>query len=125
MAQSEAQRSDGIQAVSIVTPNHVHADAAIAFLEAGIHVICDKPLTISSKEAGRIKTAVEASKARFFMTHNHKGYPLIREARHRVKAGQLGEIGLVKAEYAQAWLADCRMGNTENDALPDIQDGLQ
>ena len=102
MAQSEAQRSDGIQAVSIVTPNHVHADAAIAFLEAGIHVICDKPLTISSKDAVPVKAAVEASKARFFITHNYTGYPLIPVARHRIKAGQLGEIRFVQAEYAQA-----------------------
>lgn len=71
MARAEANRGDGIEAVSIVTPNHVHADAAIAFLEAGIHVICDKPLTVSSEEAARIKVAVEASKAHFFLTHNY------------------------------------------------------
>ncbi|MEK9735462.1 MAG: Gfo/Idh/MocA family oxidoreductase, partial [Paracoccaceae bacterium] len=78
MARAEANRGDGIEAVSIVTPNHVHADAAIAFLEAGIHVICDKPLTVSSEDAARINAAVEASKARFFLTHNYTGYPLIR-----------------------------------------------
>ena len=106
MARAEANRGDGIEAVSIVTPNHVHADAAIAFLEAGIHVICDKPLTVSSEEAARIKAAVEASKAHFFLTHNYTGYPLIREARHMVRTGQLGEIRLVQAEYVQDWLAD-------------------
>ena len=106
MARSEAQRSGGIQAVSIVTPNHLHADAAIVFLEAGIHVICDKPLTVSSQEASRIKAALEVSNASFFLTHNYTGYPLIREARHRIMAGQLGEIRLVQAEYAQDWLAD-------------------
>ena len=106
MAHGEAQRIDGIEAVSIVTPNHLHAEAAIAFLEVGIHVICDKPLTVSSQEASRIKAAVDASNARFFITHNYTGYPLIREARHRVMAGHLGQIRLVQAEYAQDWLAD-------------------
>ena len=99
MAHGEAQRSDGIEAVSVVTPNHLHAEAVIAFLEVGIHVICDKPLTVSSKRR-RIKAAVDASNARFFITHNYTGYPLIREA--LMSHGRAPRPnGLVQAEYAQ------------------------
>ncbi|SLN58301.1 Gfo/Idh/MocA family protein [Roseisalinus antarcticus] len=105
MAQAEAARADGIEAVSIVTPNHMHADPAIAFLQAGIHVICDKPLTTSMADAERIAAAVEASKAQFILTHNYTGYPLIRQARQMVADGDLGTIRVVQAEYAQDWLS--------------------
>ncbi|MBP1806571.1 Gfo/Idh/MocA family protein [Rubellimicrobium aerolatum] len=106
MARAEAGRADGIDAVSIVTPNHMHADPAIAFLEAGIHVICDKPLAATPEQAERIAQAVAASKARFVLTHNYTGYPLIRQAREMVERGDLGEIRLVQAEYAQDWLTE-------------------
>ncbi|MGB1425023.1 MAG: Gfo/Idh/MocA family protein [Paracoccaceae bacterium] len=106
MAKAEAARPDGIEAVSIVTPNHLHADAAIAFLEAGIHVICDKPLTVSHAEGLRIKQSLQKSSAQFFMTHNYTGYPLIREARDMISTGKLGKIRVVQAEYAQDWLAE-------------------
>lgn len=106
MARAEAGREDGIDAVSIVTPNHMHADPAIAFLEAGIHVICDKPLAATPEQAQRIADAVKASKARFVLTHNYTGYPLMRQAREMIQRGDLGEIRLVQAEYAQDWLTE-------------------
>ena len=106
MAKAEAARSDGIEAVSIVTPNHLHADAAVAFLEAGIHVICDKPLSVSQAEGARIKKTLQNSSAKFFLTHNYTGYPLIREAREMIANGKLGHIRVVQAEYAQDWLAE-------------------
>lgn len=106
MAKAEAARPDGIEAVSIVTPNHLHADAAIAFLEAGIHVICDKPLSVSHAEGLRIKQSLQQSSAQFFLTHNYTGYPLIREARDMISNGKLGKIRVVQAEYAQDWLAE-------------------
>ena len=106
MAKTEAARPDGIEAVSIVTPNHLHADAAIAFLEAGIHVICDKPLSVSHAEGMRIKQSLQQSSAQFFLTHNYTGYPLIREARDMIANGKLGNIRVVQAEYAQDWLAE-------------------
>ena len=106
MAKAEAARPDGIEAVSIVTPNHLHADAAIAFLEARIHVICDKPLTVSHAEGLRIKQILQQSSAQFFLTHNYTGYPLIREARDMISTGKLGKIRVVQAEYAQDWLAE-------------------
>ncbi|MFV1599106.1 MULTISPECIES: Gfo/Idh/MocA family protein [unclassified Phaeobacter] len=106
MARAEAGRDDGIDAVAIVTPNHLHAGPSIAFLNAGIHVICDKPLAASAAEAEAIRQAAEASSARFFLTHNYTGYPLLRQARAMIARGDLGRIRLVQAEYAQDWLTD-------------------
>ncbi len=105
MAKAEAVRDDGIDAVAIVTPNHMHADPAVAFLEAGIHVICDKPLAATQDQADAIFAAAAASEARFILTHNYTGYPLIRQAREMVARGDLGRIRLVQVEYAQDWLA--------------------
>ncbi|WP_138470006.1 Gfo/Idh/MocA family protein [Poseidonocella sp. HB161398] len=106
MAKAEAARPDGIDAVAIVTPNHMHAPAAIAFLEAGIHVICDKPLAATMAQAEAIAAAAAASGKRFILTHNYSAYPLIRQAREMVAAGDLGEIRLVHVEYVQDWLAE-------------------
>jgi predicted dehydrogenase len=106
MAKAESKRADGIEAVAIVTPNHMHAGPAYAFLKAGIHVICDKPLTISLAEAKRLKSAAEKSGKIFAVTHNYTGYPLVRRAREMVKAGDLGEIRLIQVEYPQDWLTE-------------------
>lgn len=106
MAEKEAARADGIEAVSIVTPNHVHYPAAKAFLERGIHVICDKPLTSNLEDAKKLKAVADASKALFVLTHNYTGYPMVRHARELVQSGELGEIRLVQMEYPQDWLAE-------------------
>ena len=106
MTRAEAARSDGVQAVSIVTPNHMHAPAAYAFLEAGIHVICDKPLTTSLAEALALADEVRRTGLVFVLTHNYTGYPLIRQARAMVRNGDLGEVRVVQVEYAQDWLAE-------------------
>ncbi|WP_265516696.1 Gfo/Idh/MocA family protein [Nitratireductor luteus] len=106
MAAKEAAREDGIEAVSIVTPNHVHFPAAKVFLEAGIHVICDKPLTSSLKDARQLAETVDKSGRLFVLTHNYSGYPMIRQARQMVADGALGDIILVQAEYPQDWLAE-------------------
>ncbi|SHG85580.1 Gfo/Idh/MocA family protein [Cognatishimia maritima] len=106
MAKTEAARPDGIDAVAIVTPNHMHAAPCIAFLRQNIHVICDKPLTATLEQAAEIAKAAQASTAQFFLTHNYTGYPLIRQARDMVKAGDLGDIRLVQVEYAQDWLTE-------------------
>jgi predicted dehydrogenase len=105
MAAREARRKDGVEAVAIVTPNHMHAPVAMQFLRRGIHVICDKPLTAALPEAKRLAKAVEASGCIFALTHNYTGYPMIRHARAMVQAGDLGEIRVVQVEYAQDWLA--------------------
>ena len=104
MAKAEAARPDGIEAVAIVTPNHMHAGPVIAFLEAGIHVICDKPLTVSLAEARRMRAAVEKSGRIFALTHNYTGYPLVRRMREMIQSGDLGALRLVQVEYAQDWL---------------------
>ena len=105
MAKAEAKRADGIEAVSIVTPNHVHVPAALAFIEAGIHVICDKPLSLNLKEAKQLEKALaKHPDVIFALTHNYSGYPMIRHAKAMVKAGELGEIRLVQGEYPQDWL---------------------
>jgi predicted dehydrogenase len=105
MAKAEAKRADGIEVVSIVTPNHMHFPAAKAFIEAGIHVICDKPLSLNLKEALALeKLLAKNPKVIFALTHNYSGYPMIRQARAMVAAGELGEIRLVQGEYPQDWL---------------------
>jgi len=105
MAQREAEREDGIDAVAIVTPNHAHAAAAEAFLKAGIHVICDKPLTTTRQEADRLAQLAREAGLIFAVTHNYTGYPLVRQARAVVADGALGAIRVVQVEYAQDWLA--------------------
>lgn len=106
MAKAEAARADGIEAVSIVTPNHMHSPVAKAFLEAGIHVICDKPLTTTVAEAEELAALVGKSGKVFVVTHNYTGYPMVRQARAMVANGDLGEIRLVHAEYLQDWLTE-------------------
>lgn len=106
MAKAEANRKDGIEAVAIVTPNNIHVPAAKAFIEAGIHVICDKPLALSLKEAKSLETLLKKKNVVFVLTHNYSGYPMIRQAREMVAKGELGQIRLVQAEYPQDWLTE-------------------
>ncbi|PQV55906.1 putative dehydrogenase [Defluviimonas denitrificans] len=104
MAGREARRKDGVEAVAIVTPNHMHAAPAIEFLKRGIHVICDKPLTATMAEAKKLAAAAEKADALFILTHNYTGYPLVRQARAMIARGDIGQIRLVQVEYAQDWL---------------------
>ncbi|WP_235019410.1 Gfo/Idh/MocA family protein [Tabrizicola flagellatus] len=106
MAAKEARRKDGIDAVAIVTPNHMHAPVAMQFLKRGIHVICDKPLTATLAEAKKLARAAEASGVIFALTHNYTGYPMIRQAKAMIAAGELGELRLVNVEYVQDWLTE-------------------
>lgn len=104
MAKREARLKDGIEAVAIVTPNHVHYPAAKAFLKRGIHVICDKPMTSTLADAKKLAKAAAASPALFILTHNYTGYPMIRQAREMVQNGDLGTIRVIQVEYPQDWL---------------------
>jgi predicted dehydrogenase len=106
MAKAEAKRADGIEAVAIVTPNHMHAPVAKAFLKAGIHVISDKPLALNVKEAKELVALAKKTGRIFAVTHNYTGYPMIRQARAMIAAGELGELRLVQAEYIQDWLTE-------------------
>ena len=105
MARSEAARADRIDAVSIVTPNNLHYPMAKAFLDAGIHVICDKPLTTTVDEALDLADSVRRTRLIFGVTHNYTGYPMVRQARQMAADGQLGKIRVVQVQYAQDWLA--------------------
>ncbi len=106
MASREARRKDGIEAVAIVTPNHMHAPVAMEFLKRGIHVICDKPLTATLPEAKKLAKAAAASGVVFALTHNYTGYPMVRQAREMIAAGDLGDIRLVNVQYIQDWLSE-------------------
>ena len=105
MAAAEAARKDRIDAVSIVTPNHLHYSVAKAFLQAGIHVICDKPMTTTLEEALDLAAIVRRTGLIFGLTHNYTGYPMVRQARQMIADGDLGKIRVVQVEYAQDWLA--------------------
>ena len=104
MIQAERARTDRIDVVTVVTPNHLHHAAAKKFLDAGFHVICDKPMTTSVEDACDLVSTVERTKRVFAVTYNYSGYPLIRQAKEMIAAGELGELRLVQVEYAQDWL---------------------
>ena len=104
MAEKESTRADGIDVVSIVTPNHLHVPIAKIFAENGIHIICDKPIGMSSKEAIDLKKVIESKKLIFALTHNYTGYPMVRHARSLVQKGDLGSLRVIQAEYPQDWL---------------------
>jgi predicted dehydrogenase len=116
MVRQEAARPDGIDAVAIVTPNHMHHGPAKAFLEAGFHVICDKPLTTTVEDAEDLARAAERSGKVFVLTHNYTGYPMVRQARDMVVSGELGRIRLVQAEYPQDWLTTRLEGEGQKQA---------
>ena len=104
MAKAEAARPDGIEAVVIVTPNHLHAPVATSFLEAGIDVICDKPLTTTLAEAEGLVALTRSRGRRFLVTLNNTGYAMVRQAREMVAASELGRLVAVHAAYIQDWL---------------------
>lgn len=107
MLEKESARPAGerIDAVSIVTPNHMHFPVAKAFAEAGFHVICDKPLVHSSAQAEELVRLVEKKGTVFAVTYNYTGYPMVKQARQMIQEGALGEIRKVIVEYNQDWLA--------------------
>ena len=115
MAASESKRADRIDAVSIVTPNSTHHAIAREFLLAGIPVICDKPMTITLRQAEDIAALTQETGLPFILTHNYSGYPMARQARAMIEAGELGAIRIVQVEYAQDWLATDQSGNKQAD----------
>lgn len=105
MAVAEAARPDRIDAVAIVTPNHLHAVVATAFLRAGIPVICDKPMTATLAEAEELAALARKTAVPFVLTQTYTGYPMVREARAIIARGDIGEVRHVQVEYLQDWLA--------------------
>jgi predicted dehydrogenase len=108
MAAREAAlpAEERIDFVSIVTPNFLHAPVATVFLKKGFHVVCDKPMTLTLKEARVLRETVRKSGKVFALTHNYTGYPMVKEARELVRGGKLGRILKVVSEYPQGWLLD-------------------
>lgn len=105
MLEQETTREDKIDAVAIVTPNHMHAEPVIKALQMGFHVICDKPLTVDLQTARKIEEVVKSSNKHFFLTHNYSATPMIRMAKQMIAEGKLGNIRIINVEYAQGWLA--------------------
>lgn len=103
-AESKLPVGERIDFVSIATPNHTHFEIAKAFAEAGFNVLCDKPMTFDLAQAEELAKVVKKSGVVFGVTHNYTGYPLVRQAREMVKAGELGEINAIRAFYIQGWL---------------------
>jgi predicted dehydrogenase len=103
--ESRLPSEERIDFVAIVTPNNSHYPIAKAFLEAGFHVICDKPMTFNVQEARELQTIVKASGKIFGLTHNYTGYPMVKLARDLVRAGELGDIRKIIVQYPQGWLS--------------------
>ncbi|HEY6642702.1 MAG TPA: Gfo/Idh/MocA family oxidoreductase [Povalibacter sp.] len=105
MVSRERQRADRVDAIAIVTPNHLHYRAAKLCLDAGFHVICDKPLTTTLEDAEDLVSTAESVRRVFAVTYNYSGYPLVRQARQMIAEGLLGDLRVAQIEYAQDWLA--------------------
>lgn len=107
MAEREAElpADRQIDFVSIVTPNHLHYEVARVFLDAGFHVVCDKPLCTTVEDAEALCRLVAKRDAVFALTHNYTGYPMVKEARALVRQGRLGELRKIVVDYSQGWLA--------------------
>ena len=119
MAEKESQLAEGdrIDFVSIVTPNNVHFDVAKNFLEAGFHVICDKPMTTTIEDAEELCRLVTQHGAVFALTHNYTGYPMVKQARELVRGGQLGTVRKIVVEYPQGWLSTLLEGEGAKQAV--------
>ena len=117
MAAGEAQRPDRIDAVAIVTPNFMHFAPAKTFLEAGFHVICDKPLTTTLADALELEKIVQRSGLIFGLTHNYTGYPMVRQAREMIRDGALGKLRVIQITYAQDWLSTALEATGQKQAV--------
>ncbi len=106
MAQAESKRSDGIDFVVVVTPNSSHYNICRTFLENGINVVCDKPLTTDSGEAEKLASLAKKKGLLFAVTYTYSGYPTVKQARELIARGEIGDIRFVNAEYPQEWMAD-------------------
>jgi len=115
MAEAESKLEDGIDFVMVTTPNHVHFPVAKTFLEHGIHVVSDKPMTFDLEQAQQLVSLVESKNLVYALTHNYTGYPAVRHARALVRQGEIGEIRKVLVEYIQDWLmtAEEKTGNKQ------------
>lgn len=104
MAEKEAKRSDGIEAVAIATPNHTHYDVARVFIDAGIDVFCEKPLTTTLEDALLLRKCVHQSGLVFMVAHAYSGHAMVRQAKAMIAAGEIGRIRQIHVEYVQEWM---------------------
>ena len=111
MALKESQRDDGIEALGIMTPSGDHYKIAKPFIENKVHIVCDKPLTATIKDAEKLKKLVEKNKIVFALTHNYSSYPMLREAKEIIKKGKIGNINLINVEYPQGYTVDVKKKN--------------
>ena len=111
MALKESQRDDGIEALGIMTPSGDHYKIAKPFIENKVHIVCDKPLTATIKDAEKLKKLVEKNKIIFALTHNYSSYPMLREAKEIIKKGKIGNINLINVEYPQGYTVDVKKKN--------------
>lgn len=105
MIAAERTREDGVDLVSVVTPNHLHFDVSAAALRGGLHVVSDKPATLNLAQARELADIVAASGKLYGLTYTYTGYPMVREAREIVARGDLGAVRKVVVEYSQGWLS--------------------
>ena len=103
-AEAKLPAGERVDFISIATPNHTHFEIARAAAEAGFNIMCDKPMTFDLAQAEELAKIVQKTGVVFGLTHNYTGYPLVRQARDMIKAGELGEINAVRAVYVQGWL---------------------
>ncbi len=103
MAKKESERSDGVEAIGIMTPSGDHYKIAKEFIKGNIHIICDKPLTASVKDALALEKLIKKTKIIFALTHNYSAYPMLREAKELVKKNKIGKIKLINVEYPQGY----------------------
>lgn len=111
MAAAEAKREDGIDFVVIATPNDTHFEAAKAFLERGIHVMCDKPVTRTVEEAQELGRLAEAKGCLFGVSYGYTGYPVIRQAREMIREGKIGEVLHVRVTHPEDWVIETDFDN--------------
>ena len=102
---AEAARPDGVEMVAVVTPNHLHFPVSKAALEAGLHVVSDKPAALTLGQAVALKAVADAASGLYGLTYAYTGYPMVREARQIVASGRLGAVRKVVVEYSQGWLS--------------------
>src|SRR5258706_1213168 len=105
-AEAKLPVAERIEFVRVATPNHLHVPVSAAFAESGFHVACDKPIGLSLEEARHLCRVVEKSSIVFLLTHNYTGYPMVKQTRHMIAGGELGDIIKVMVEYPQGWLLE-------------------
>ncbi len=114
MAKKESQRSDGIEAVGVMTPSGDHYKIIREFVANKVHIICDKPLTATIKDAVRLEKLIKKSKVIFALTHNYSAYPMLREAKEIVANGSIGKINLINVEYPQGYTVGVKRKDQKN-----------